>query len=87
MPNHKSAIKRVRQNTVRKDRNFAVRSECRTAVKKVREALASGSKDAALKELMLATRLLDSGASKGVMHSNNAARRISRLTKQVNSLS
>ena len=86
MPNHKSAIKRVRQNKVRKAKNFSVRSSYRTAMKKVREAVVSGSKETALCELKLATKMLDSAASKGVIHVNNAARHVSRLTKQVNSL-
>tara|TARA_B100000959_G_scaffold185050_1_gene193534 strand:+ start:102656 stop:102826 length:171 start_codon:yes stop_codon:yes gene_type:complete len=55
-------------------------------MKKVREAVVSGSKETALGELKLATKMLDSAASKGVIHVNNAARHVSRLTKQVNSL-
>lgn len=86
MPNHKSAIKRVRQNKKRRDRNMAVRSEARTAVKKAREAIESGNKEDAMKLLKEATSILSSSASKGVIHRNNAARRISRLARQVNKM-
>ena len=87
MPNHKSAIKRARQNVKRRARNMAVRSRARTSVKAVRSAINAGDKDTALATLKATTSILDKAASKGILHPNNAARRISRLTTQVNAIS
>lgn len=86
MPNHKSALKRVRQIRKRTARNMAERSRARTAVKRVREAIASGNRDEAEKALKAAASRLDSAASKGILKKNNASRRISRLAVQVNKL-
>ncbi|MGK7345300.1 MAG: 30S ribosomal protein S20 [Candidatus Nitrospinota bacterium M3_3B_026] len=86
MPNHKSAIKRVRQIKKRTTRNMAERSRARTAVKRVREAVESGSKEEAEKALRAAASRLNSAASKGVLKKNNASRRISRLAAQINKM-
>jgi small subunit ribosomal protein S20 len=86
MPNHKSAIKRTRQNIKRRARNGAIRAEARTAVKKVRAAVGAGDKEAARKLLAEATVLLDGAAGKGVHHANNTGRRVSRLTLAVNKM-
>lgn len=83
MANTRSAIKRMRQAEVRKVRNSAVRSTVRTAIKKLREAVAN--KDPAATELLAnATRTIDKAASKGVLPVNAASRKISRLAKSVN---
>ena len=86
MPNHKSAIKRVRQNKRRNERNTHVRADARTTVKKVRDAILAGDKEKASALLILATSALHSASTKGVLHANNASRRISRLAKQVNKI-
>lgn len=83
MANTRSAIKRMRQAEVRKVRNSAVRSTVRTAIRKLREAMAKN--DPAVAELLAkATRTIDKAASKGVLPSNTASRKISRLAKAVN---
>ena len=86
MANHKSALKRNKQNKIRNARNNHVRSTMRTLVKNVREAVATGDKDAAGEALKLAIPCIDKGATKGVIHKATASRKIGRLTKLVNSL-
>jgi small subunit ribosomal protein S20 len=86
VPNHKSAIKRARQNKKRNVRNKQIRSTGRTEIKKARLAIDAGDKDKAAAALKEVTAYLHSSVSKGVVHKNNAARRISRLAKQVNKL-
>ena len=84
MANHASAIKRHKQSEKRKLRNAAVKSSLKTAVKKVREAQSAGKADEAKTNLKKAVSELDKAVSKGVLHRNNAARKVSRLTKQLN---
>ncbi|SHI71699.1 SSU ribosomal protein S20P [Malonomonas rubra DSM 5091] len=86
MANHKSAVKRNRQNAVRNARNTHIRSTMRTLVKNVREAAAAGDKDAATTALQKAVPYIDKTATKGVIHKATASRKISRLTKLVNSI-
>lgn len=86
MPNHKSAIKRVRQNEKRRVRNRQILATARTYIKRVRAAVDSGDVAEAQAALPAAVRALNSASSKGVMHRNQAARKISRLTKAVNGL-
>ncbi len=83
MANTESAKKRVRQSLKRRDRNRAHRSEVRTEIKKLRQAVASG--DAAVaRELLPATLgIIDRCAKKGAMHRNTAARTKARLTRAV----
>ena len=80
---HKSAIKRHRQSEKRAARNQVVRTRVRRVVRELRETIAS--KDAAKAKSMLPTvmRTVDQAVTKGVLHRNNAARRISRLSQQV----
>ncbi len=87
MPTHKSALKRHRQSLKRKERNTAVKTAIKTATKKVRDTMKAGNIDEARESLSSATILLDRAVSKGVLHRNNASRKISRLSKSVNSLS
>ena len=84
MANHASAIKRHKQSEKRKLRNAAVKSSLKTAVKKVKEAQVAGKADEAKTNLKKAVSELDKAVSKGVLHRNNAARKVSRLTKQLN---
>lgn len=86
MAHHKSAKKRIRQTAARKLRNRMARSTLRTAVKNVEMAVEAGQTDQARAGLLKAASLLDKAARKGLLHRNNASRRISRLTRKVNSL-
>ena len=83
MADHKSAIKRHKQSEKRRLRNNSVKTEIKTVVKKIREQIASGNKDEATVNLKTATTLLDRAVSKGVLHRNNASRKISRLSAAV----
>ena len=86
MANIKSQIKRNKTNDKAHERNKAVKSELKTAVRRTREAISLGDKAAAEKALLLATKKLDKAASKGVIHANQAANRKSAIAKQVASL-
>ena len=86
MANIKSQIKRIRTNEKARLRNKAVKSELKTYVRRVREAVAGGDKDAANAALVVAARKLDKAVSKGVIHANQAANRKSALAKAVNGL-
>ena len=83
---HKSAVKRHRQSLKRQERNRAIRTRLRHALIDVREAVESKSSEPAKERLHAAVKTLTKAVSKGVLHRNNAARRISRLSKQVASL-
>jgi small subunit ribosomal protein S20 len=84
--NIKSNIKRIGTNEKARIRNVAVRSELRTHVRRVREAIAAGDKNGAEIAFKLASVKLDKAASKGVIHENQAANRKSALAKQVAAL-
>jgi small subunit ribosomal protein S20 len=84
--NIKSQIKRNKQNEKRHQRNKAVKSELKTLVRKFREAVAAGDKEAALEASRVASRKLDKAVSKGVIHKNQAANRKSSIMKQAASL-
>ena len=86
MATHKSAEKRHRQSEKRRARNHALRSRLRTLVKRVLAALDQKDTTAAETELRVAARELDKAVTKGVVHRNNASRRLSRLTLRVNAL-
>ncbi|HEX4190874.1 MAG TPA: 30S ribosomal protein S20 [Marmoricola sp.] len=86
MANIKSQIKRNRQNEAAHERNKAVRSSLKTAVRKFREAIVAGNGVEAKTLAAEAGRALDKAASKGVIHKNQAANRKSSLAKQAASL-
>lgn len=86
MANIKSQIKRIRTNRKATERNRAYKSELKTFVRKTREAIAAGDKDAAVAALQIASRKLDKAVSKGVIHKNQAANRKSKLAKKVAAL-
>ena len=86
MANIKSQIKRIGTNEAARLRNKAVKSELKTLVRRVHEAVASGDKDAASAALRTASTKLDKAVSKGVIHANQAANRKSALAKQVAAL-
>ncbi len=83
MPQHKSAIKRLRQSEKRKKQNNIKRSKMRTLVKKVTSAT---DKETAEKHLNETVSFIDKLSSKGILHQNTAARKKSRLTRYVNNL-
>jgi small subunit ribosomal protein S20 len=84
--NIKSQIKRIGTNKKAQDRNKAVKSELKTAVRATREAVLSGDKAAAAASLTVAAKKLDKAVSKGVIHENQAANRKSAIAKQVAAL-
>ncbi|MDN4615225.1 30S ribosomal protein S20 [Leifsonia sp. F6_8S_P_1B] len=86
MANIKSQIKRNRTNKKAQERNKAVKSQLKTAVRATREAVAAGDKDKAVAALSLASKRLDKAVSKGVIHKNQAANRKSAIAKQVAAL-
>ncbi len=83
MANHKSALKRAGQNERRRLRNKAVQTRVKNVVKDVRLAVAQDAGDA-VEQLNTAQSAIDKAAKKGVLHKKTASRKISRLTKQVN---
>ncbi|HAH18587.1 30S ribosomal protein S20 [Eubacterium uniforme] len=85
MANIKSAKKRILVNRTKYERNKAAKSAIKTAIKKVEVAVSEGNKEEATKALVNATKIIDKAGSKGIMHKNTAANKVSRLTKLVNS--
>ncbi|MDE6312315.1 MAG: 30S ribosomal protein S20 [Lachnospiraceae bacterium] len=86
MANIKSAKKRIKVIATKTERNKAIRSEIKTYIKKVDAAVAAKDAAAAKDALLIATKKIEMAASKGVYHKNNAARKVSRLAKAVNSI-
>ncbi|MCW1919211.1 30S ribosomal protein S20 [Rhodobacter sp. KR11] len=86
MANTAQSKKRARQAVARQDVNKARRSRIRTFLRKVEEALASGNQDAAAAALKAAQPEVMRGVTKGVLHANTVARKISRLNHRVKSL-
>ena len=86
LANIKSAKKRILVTETRSARNKSIRSAVKTSIKKVEAAVAAKDKDAAQVALLAATSEISKAASKGVYHKNNAARKVSRLTKAVNGI-
>ncbi|NEN06499.1 30S ribosomal protein S20 [Diaminobutyricibacter tongyongensis] len=86
MANIKSQIKRIGTNKKAQERNKAVKSEVKTAVRATREAVIAGDKVKATSALKVAAKKLDKAASKGVIHKNQAANKKSAIAKQVASL-
>ncbi len=83
MANIKSQMKRIKTNEKARQRNVAVKSALKTAVRRVRTAATAGDAEAAAAALVTASKALDKAASKGVIHKNQAANRKSGLAKQV----
>ena len=86
MPHHKSAEKRLRQTETRTAVNRARMSRVRTFVKKVETAIATGDKTTAQSAFQEAQPELHRATTKGVMHRNTVARKLSRLAAQINAL-
>lgn len=86
MANIKSAKKRILVNQTKADRNKAIKSGVKTAVKKVYAAIEANDKEAAAAELLACTAIIDKATSKGVYHKNTSSRKVSRLSKSVNQM-
>ena len=86
LANIKSAKKRILVAKTRNERNKAIKSSVKTAIKKVDAAVAANDKAAAEAALLSATSVIDKAAKKGVYHKNNAARKVSRLSKAVGAM-
>ena len=83
---HKSAIKRMRQNKKRMIRNKHIKSTMKTHIKDFLISLEQKDSDDSKAKLKEAVIHIDKAASKGAIHKRNASRKISRLTKKLNSL-
>jgi small subunit ribosomal protein S20 len=83
---HKSALKRQRQNEKKRARNVHIRSTLKTVVKRVRLAVEAKDVEKARTALAEAIPAINKAKSKGVIHGNTASRKVSRLTRLVNSL-
>ncbi len=86
MPHHKSAEKRLRQTEKRTATNRARLSRVRTFVKKVETAIGTGDKEAAQSAFRSAQPELHRATTKGVLHKNTVARKLSRLAARINAL-
>ncbi|MCM1090865.1 MAG: 30S ribosomal protein S20 [Muribaculum sp.] len=86
LANIKSAKKRILVSRANAERNKAIRSGVKTAIKKVYTAIESGDKNAAKTELVAATKTIEMAGSKGVYHKNNVARKVARISKAVNQM-
>lgn len=85
MANHKSALKRARQNVVRRERNKTGRTRIKNLVKNLRIAASEKSGDDLSAQMTETQAAIDMVAKKGIIHQKTAARKISRLSKLVNS--
>lgn len=86
MANSAQARKRARQNATQRVHNTALRSEYRTAVKKVRKAIDAGDKAAAQAMFLASMSTIDSIADKKIVHKNKAARHKSRLSSAIKAM-
>ena len=87
MANHKSALKRARQSETKRLRNKAAKTRVKNVVKDARTVAADAANDQAVSTLNEAKSTIDKAAKKGVIHKRTAGRKISRLSKLVNSAS
>jgi len=86
LANHKSAIKRARQNEEQRVRNRSRKTRMKNAIRKLEETIGSKATDTVAEDLKAAISVIEKTAAKGVIHRNTASRKISRLTRRVNSL-
>jgi small subunit ribosomal protein S20 len=84
---HKSVMKRDRQSKIRRVRNMSRKTRVKNAIKTVRMAVSQNQPDKAQEALQQAVPAIQSATSKGTLHWKTAARKISRLTRAVNTLS
>ena len=86
MATHKSALKRIGQNERNRQRNVDIKSLVKSRVRKLREAIEAKDVDTAKGALSAVVREINKARSKGVVHANTASRKISRLTREFNTL-
>lgn len=86
MANIKSKVKRIKTNEKAHVRNVAVKSELKTNIKRVREAIANNDKDQAQNLMKIVVRKLDKAAAKGIIHKKQASNRKSKLQSTINSV-
>ena len=86
MANTAQAKKRARQSLTRRNMNFGLRTEFRTAIKKVLKVIASGDKTAAKSEFINTQSTIDRIARKGIFHKNKASRHKSRLSAKIKAM-
>ena len=87
MANIKSQIKRIKTNEKAQARNKSVRSSIRTAIRRFKDAAATGDLATTASELKAASKALDVAVSKGVIHANAAANKKSAMAKAANKIS
>ena len=86
MANHKSALKRIRQNEKRRMRNKIRKTRIKNLIKNVESAVAEKSQENAQKALLAAQKYIDKIGRTSTMHRKTTSRNVSRLTRLVNSL-
>ena len=87
MATHKSAEKRNRQNEKRRIRNTSIKTYVKTKIKEVLKTVENKDIEGAKSALARVIPVIDKASTKGVLHKKTASRKISRLTRKVNSLS
>ena len=87
MATHKSALKRIRQNAKRNERNKGFRTLVKTVTKKVTAEAEAGNKEQAREELKRAEKIIAKVGGKGILHPRAASRKISNLARLVNRVS
>jgi small subunit ribosomal protein S20 len=87
LANHKSAIKRARQNERKRLQNKRLKTRIKKVTKEVRLAGDESQKSTTLNRLNIAKSVIDKAAKKGAVHRNTASRKISRLSKVVDAIS
>jgi small subunit ribosomal protein S20 len=87
LADHKSELKRARQNEIRRMRNKAVKSRVKSIIKEVQLAVGETAIETAREKLNIAKSVIDKAAKKKVLHKRTAARKISRLSRSVNAAS
>jgi len=86
LANYNSAVKRARQNEKRRLRNKSSKTRIKNIVKDVRLAVSEQSNEAALTKLDIAKSTIDKAAKKGVIHRKTASRKVSRLSRLINTI-
>ena len=86
MANHKSAIKRARQDIIRNVRNSSRKTKIKSSVKKLNELISNKDKAASEETLKKVSAVILKAASKGTLHNKTASRKISRLSKKISAL-
>jgi small subunit ribosomal protein S20 len=87
LANHKSAEKRMKQSRGRRVRNVSAKTLVKTRIKALLKAVEENDREKSVDALFKASSVIAKASAKGVLHKNNAARKISRLTRKVNDLS